>query len=133
MKKPKGVLSNMITFVDGVYVNTTFVDDLHWYDHFKGAEGEPGYWGVVEYLEQYYNLDDPYDVQRCLLALIYTGVIRKAGPFYTIIHPQLLQQHDDFQRNPRMQESVLLANLHGRILRALNDHELDNYNHNLLA
>jgi hypothetical protein len=128
MKKPRGELTNMISLVDGVYVNTKYYDGMHLHYKFKGMEGKPRYWGVAEYLGQYYNLDDAYDVQRCFVALIYTGVIRKAGPYYQIIHPQLLQQHSYFQGHTHMQDIVLIANLHGRILRVLNDHELDDYN-----
>jgi hypothetical protein len=128
MKKPKGELSNMITFVDGVCVNAKYYNGMHMHYRFKGMEGIPRYWGVVEYLGQYYNLDDAYDAIRCLLALIYTGVIRKEGLHYAIIHPKLLEQHPDFRGGAWMQDIVLMANLHGRILRALNEKELHEYN-----
>lgn len=127
MEKPKGMLPNKIKFTDGVYVNNQEYDGMYIHYGLKGLGGRPWIWGVVEYLGEYYNLDDLYDRYRCFLALIYTGVIRKANDRYAVIDPEIVN-NPFFRIHTGFQELTLMANLQGRCLRVLNQEELDEYN-----
>ena len=131
MKKQEGKVPNKIKFTDGVYVNTNCYSGMYIYYGQKSLGGKKWIWGVVEYLGQYYNLDDPYDVQLCFLALIYTGVIQKFGAHYVIIDPKIISSEDCFRNKHPMQDLTLLANLQGRTLRVLNEKEIYEYNRSL--
>lgn len=131
MEKPKGRLPGSMRLMEEGYVNTRVLTDMHMMYERKGRGREPWYLGVVEYKEQFYNLDDEYDQYRIMLALYLNGVIQKKGDEYTLIDTTLPSLRDLYQQLRTMKLATLLVNLQGRLLRVINEHELQNYNHNV--
>jgi hypothetical protein len=131
MEKPKGRLPGSMRLLEEGYVNTRVLTEIHMMYERKGRGSEPWYLGVVEYKGQFYNLDDEYDQLRVILALYLNGVIQKKGDEYTLIDSTLPSLRDLYQQLRTMKLATLLVNLQGRLLRVINEHELQNYNHDV--
>ena len=128
MKRKEGKLPSRIAFENGVYVNRKIVTDTSVAYQRRGMEDKTWYLGVVEYEGLTFNLDDPYDFQRVLIALIYAGVIRKHKDKYEVIDPKWNDDHSPTLDMGFQSAFTLLINLSGRALRVLNEHELQNFN-----
>lgn len=131
MKRREGKLPSRITFENGVYKNQKVLTDTNIGYIRKGLGGEKWYLGVVEFEGQTFNLDDPYDFQRILIALIYAGVIRKDKDRYEVIDPQCRFDQNQYFMFGLQSAFSLLLNFSGRTLRVLNEHDLQNYNQQL--
>jgi hypothetical protein len=131
MKRKEGELPSRVTFENGVYKNEKVLTDMNIGYIRKGMEDKMLYLGVVEFEGQTSNLDDPYNFQRILIALIYASVIRKHKDLYEVIDPKFLFGQNPYIVFGRQSAFSLLLNLSERTLRVLNEHDLQNYNEQL--
>jgi hypothetical protein len=131
MKRREGKLPSRVTFENGVYKNEKVLTDMNIGYIRRGMEDKKWYLGVVEFEGQTFNLDDPYDFQLILIALIYAGVIRKHKDTFEVIDPQCRFDQNPYIVFGRQSAFSLLLNLSGRTLRVLNEHDLQNYNEQL--
>ena len=129
MQRMKGLLANRVNFTNGQYINTKVLNGEGLYYQSRAYQGKPWNKGVVEYRGVFFNLDDDYDFQRLLMALVFSGIIRKEGDHYMVIEPRLRSQLSPNANPPLMQDILLIVNLQGRILRVLNEQDLIEYNH----